>query len=114
MFNLFLLLRYNESIIIESFNVSLFDNHFLTEVIKLKKIVQSKKVNRLELSNYCTKNGIHPKSYSHLKWYSSLSRVDRIFCLYFKIIIYSTSSSIIDKLKLFLFKPILLFLIYFW
>ena len=115
MYNLFLIHRHSNAIIIEYFNsVNIFNKLFFKEVFKLKRILQKNYISNNELNSYCESRQIHIKIYKRLKWYNELKKLYKCFPLYFKMEIYSTDISLLNKLKIFLNGLLIKILIYFF
>lgn len=112
-YNIFLFHRYTQSIILEIFNTSLFNIGFYKEVLKLKRILHKSHPNCQELISFCEDRYIHDKVYKRLKFYIQLPKSQKIFIKYFQLAFFINSENTLLKLKLYIFKYILLFFIYF-
>lgn len=112
-FNIFLFHRHTQSIILEIFNTSLFNFQFYKEVLKLKRILHKSNPYCYELVNFCEERYIYDKVYKRLKYYIQLPKSQKIFIKYFQLAFFINSDSKLLKLKLYLFKYLFMFFIYF-
>ena len=112
-YNIFLFHRFTQSIILEIFNTSLFNIEFYKEVLKLKRILHKSNPACQELISFCEDRYIHDKVYKRLKFYIQLPKSQKKFIKYFQLAFFINSENALLKLKLYIFKYLLLFFIYF-